>query len=57
METSYNFNEDCSMKVMRENGISSEKVEKCVQDSFVRSREGSIVDNRILKEDAQWAKQ
>jgi hypothetical protein len=27
----------------------------CVQDSFVRSKDGTIIDNTILKEDRTWA--
>jgi hypothetical protein len=41
---------------MKKVGINHEKVNRCVQDSFVRGKDGKIIDNRILREDADMAR-
>jgi len=40
---------------MKKLGINSEKVEKCIRASFETTETGSIVDNRLLREDRKWS--
>lgn len=49
------FGEECAVAQMKRIGINHEKVSKCVQESFVRDKEGKVVDNTILREDAEYA--
>lgn len=56
MQDKDSFGEDCAIKTMKSNNINHENVERCLQDSMVRDRSGKIIDNKILKEDASWAK-
>ena len=45
---------NCSLNVMKEVGIDGNAVERCITNSFVKEG-GKVVDNRLLKEDKEWA--
>lgn len=50
------FGEECANNYLKSNGIDSQKVNKCVNDSFVKDKFGKVIDNRLLREDAEWAR-
>jgi hypothetical protein len=50
------FGSDCSYAQIKNTGINYDEVRKCVEGSFVRRGDGLIIDNTILAEDTNWAK-
>ena len=49
------YGEECAYTYLKKNKIDVEDVKKCVDNSFIKGRDGSPTDNTILKEDAEWA--
>lgn len=49
------FGEQCALKIMKKVGLDSDKVSKCLLESFTSDNEGRVTSNVLLAMDKYWA--